>query len=152
MHRCAHQEWISSRKDIPRSQKGGWDPIQGFDGRQRGGIKARLGPAPGSYMEIFCHLTKDDSAIGSIERSKAHLGQILHRAGMTFLARSDVRILLQRRSCSNNIFPNCWDSSSSFHVTFGESYEHGARREFKEETGSLGTCRVSWKVLTQCPT
>jgi isopentenyldiphosphate isomerase len=45
------------------------------------------------------------------------------------------KILLQRRSSSNKIFSNCWDSSSSFHVTFGESYEEAARRELKEETG-----------------
>src|SRR5260370_42126101 len=54
--------------------------------------------------------------------------------GMIFLARSDGKILLQRRSPNNKIFPNCWDSSSSFHVTFGESYEQAARRELREET------------------
>jgi len=86
-------------------------------------------------VELLYHVTKDDSVLGSIERSKAHLDQILHRAGMIFLARSDGKILLQRRSSSNKIFPNCWDSSSSFHVTFGESYEQAARRELREETG-----------------
>jgi isopentenyldiphosphate isomerase len=80
-------------------------------------------------------VTKDDSVLGSIERSKAHLDQILHRSGMIFLTRFDGKILLQRRSSSNKIFSNCWDSSSSFHVTFGESYEEAARRELKEETG-----------------
>lgn len=80
-------------------------------------------------------MTKEDSVLGSIERSKAHLSQILHRAGMIFLARSDGKILLQRRSSSNKIFPKSWDSSSSFHVTFGESYEEAARRELEEETG-----------------
>src|SRR5207244_12184401 len=33
------------------------------------------------------------------------------------------------------LFPGCWDSSSSFHVTFGETYEQAARGELKEETG-----------------
>ena len=80
-------------------------------------------------------MAKDDSVIGSIERSKAHRDQILHRSGMIFLMRSDGKILLQRRSPSNATFPGCWDSSSSFHVTFGESYEEAARRELKEETG-----------------
>ncbi len=86
-------------------------------------------------MELLYHVTRDDSILGSIERSKAHLDQILHPAGMIFLARSDGKILLQRRSSSNKIFPYCWDSSSSFHVTFGESYEQAARRELREETG-----------------
>jgi isopentenyldiphosphate isomerase len=84
-------------------------------------------------MELLCHVTKDDSLIGSIERSKAHLDQILHRSGMIFLFRSDGKILLQRRSLSST-FPGCWDSSSSFRVTFGETYEQAARRELKEET------------------
>src|SRR5207302_8792620 len=61
--------------------------------------------------------------------------QILHRAGMIFVIGSDGRILFQHRSPSKTIFPDCWDSSSSFHVTFGETYEQAARRELKEETG-----------------
>lgn len=80
-------------------------------------------------------MTKDDTILGSIERSMAHRGQILHRSGMIFLMRSDGKILLQRRSRNKAIFPDCWDSSSSFHVTFGESYEQAAKRELKEETG-----------------
>ena len=77
----------------------------------------------------------DDSVLGSIERSKAHLDQILHRSGMIFLIRSDGKILLQRPSPSNATFPGCWDSSGSFHVTFGESDEPAPRRELKEEAG-----------------
>jgi isopentenyldiphosphate isomerase len=85
-------------------------------------------------LELLYHVAKDDSVLGSIERSKAHLEQTLHRSGMVFLVRSDGKILLQRRSPSSP-FPGCWDSSSSFHVTFGETYEQAARRELKEETG-----------------
>jgi len=86
-------------------------------------------------LELLYHVTKDDSVLGSIERSRAHLDQILHRSGMIFLIRSNGKILLQRRSPSKTTFPNRWDSSSSFHVTFGESYEQAARRELEEETG-----------------
>ncbi|HKI76276.1 MAG TPA: NUDIX domain-containing protein, partial [Candidatus Bathyarchaeia archaeon] len=49
------------------------------------------------------------------------------------MIRSDGKILLQLRSPSSATFPGRWDSSSSFHVTFGESYEQAARRELKEE-------------------
>ena len=80
-------------------------------------------------------MTEDDSVIGSIERSKAHLDQILHRSGVIFLVRSDGKILLQRRSPKRKTFPACWDSSSSFLVTFGETYEQAAKRELREETG-----------------
>jgi len=33
------------------------------------------------------------------------------------------------------IFPNCYDASAAFHVTFGETYADAAHRELKEETG-----------------
>ena len=80
-------------------------------------------------------MTQDDSVIGPVERSKAHEDQLLHRFGMIFLHRSDGKIMLQYRSPGKTPFPNCWDSSSSFHVIFGESYEQAARRELREETG-----------------
>jgi len=94
-------------------------------------------------LELLYHVASDDSVFGSIERSKAHLDQILHWSGMIFLIRSDGKILLQRRSPSNATFPGCWDSSSSFHVTFGESYEQAARRELKEEAGVSAPSRTS---------
>ena len=55
---------------------------------------------------------------------------------MIFLIRSDGKILLQHRSLTRATFPGCLDSSSSFHVAFGETYEQAAR-ELKEETGVL---------------
>jgi isopentenyl-diphosphate delta-isomerase type 1 len=85
--------------------------------------------------ELLYHVTEDDSVIGSVERSTAHRDQVLHRSGMIFLIRSDRKILLQHRSATRTTFPHRWDSSSAFHVTFGESYEQAARRELKEETG-----------------
>ncbi len=54
---------------------------------------------------------------------------------MIFLLRFDAKILLQHRSSTRALFPASWDSSSLFHVTFGESYEQAARRELREETG-----------------
>ncbi len=86
-------------------------------------------------MELLYNVTEDDSIIGPVERSKAHENQLLHRSGMTFLLRSDGKIMLQHRSPEKTPFPDCWDSSSSFHVMFGESYEQAARRELREETG-----------------
>ena len=86
-------------------------------------------------MELLYDVTEDDFVLKSIERSGAHRDQILHRPGVIFLIRSDDKILLQRRGLKNAIFPDCLDSSSSFHVTFGESYEQAAKRELEEETG-----------------
>ncbi len=89
----------------------------------------------GERLELLYHVRKDDSVVGPIERDRAHAEQILHRSGMVFLTRSDEKILLQHRSPKKSIFPDCFDSSSSFHVTFGESYEQAAGRELFEETG-----------------
>src|SRR2546426_9361813 len=102
-------------------------------------------------MELLYHVTKDDSVLGSVERSKAHLDQIDHRAEKIFLIRSNGKILLQRRSLSKTTFPNLWDSSSSFHVTFGESYEQAARRELEEETGVSALLTYLGKFVYHVP-
>ena len=86
-------------------------------------------------MELLYHVREDDSLVGPIEREKAHAEGLLHRAGMVFLLRSDGKLLLQYRSPSRETFPDCYDSSCSFHVAYGESYEEAARREMVEETG-----------------
>src|SRR5712692_7103148 len=65
------------------------------------------------HLELLYHVTEDDSVLGSIERSRAHQDQILHRSGMIFLIRSDHKVLLQRRSRKKATFPDYWDSSSS---------------------------------------
>lgn len=43
--------------------------------------------------------------------------------------------MIHRRNADRETYPNCYDSSCSFHVTFGESYEEAARRELVEEVG-----------------
>jgi isopentenyl-diphosphate delta-isomerase len=54
---------------------------------------------------------------------------------MIFLIRSDGRVLIQRRNAERETFPDCYDSSCSFHVKFGEGYEEAAKRELIEEVG-----------------
>jgi isopentenyldiphosphate isomerase len=98
--------------------------------------KVRRAPLEGG-SELLYHVKKDDSVVGSVERSVAHRDQILHRSGMIFLSRSDGKILLQHRSLTRARFAGCLDSSTSFHVAFGETYEQAAARELKEETGVL---------------
>jgi len=105
-------------------------------------IDAQVVERFGKTLELLYRGTEDDSVLGSIERSKAHLDEILHRSGMIFLIRSDGKTLLQRRSPIKATFPDCWDSSSSFHVTFGESYEQATRRELKGETGVSQRSRI----------
>ncbi len=85
--------------------------------------------------ELLYHVRQDDSIIGPVDRNRAHMDVILHRSGIVFLVRSDRKVLLQHRSPLKQIFPNRFDSSCSYHVLFGESYEEAAVRELREETG-----------------
>ena len=86
-------------------------------------------------LELLYHVKEDDSVIGPVDRVRAHAEGLLHRSGMTFLTRSDGKILIQYRNREKETYPDCYDSSSSFHVMFGESYEQTAKRELIEETG-----------------
>lgn len=86
-------------------------------------------------LELLYHVREDDSVVGPVERKRAHSEGILHRAGMVFLRRSDGKVLVQRRSKTKETFPGSYDSSCSFHVRFGETYDEAARRELVEETG-----------------
>ena len=88
-------------------------------------------------MELLYHVREDDSVVGPVERKRAHSEGILHRAGMVFLKHSDGRVLVQRRSKTKDTFPDSYDSSCSFHVRFGETYDEAARRELAEETGII---------------
>src|SRR5215470_14563663 len=89
-------------------------------------------------LEDLYDVTLDDSVVGRVTRDQAHQKEILHRSGVVFVIRSDGRVLIQNRSPSKRIFPNCYDCSCAFHVTFGESYEEAAKRELREETGISG--------------
>ncbi len=84
-------------------------------------------------MELLYHVLEDDIVVGSVERDRAHAQGILHRSGVVFLARSDGYILLQHRSPRKSIFPDCFECSCAFHISFGESYEQAAARELVEE-------------------
>jgi isopentenyldiphosphate isomerase len=84
-------------------------------------------------MELLYHVDEDDNVLGSVERSSSEM--VLHRSGMIFLERSDSRILITHRSPAKRVFPDLYDSSAAFHVTYGETYEQAAERELGEETG-----------------
>jgi isopentenyldiphosphate isomerase len=60
---------------------------------------------------------------------------LLHRAVAVLVVRSDGRFLLQQRSKTDLWQPGKWTLSSTGHVAAGESYDHAAARELKEELG-----------------
>ena len=89
--------------------------------------------AGGILEELLYHVNENDVVLGKISRSEAHFKEILHRSGIVFLMNSKRRVLINNRSSEKKIFPSCYDSSVSFHVTYGETYEDSAKRETEEE-------------------
>ena len=83
--------------------------------------------------EMLYHVDENDEVLGKISRSEAHSKELLHRTGMVFLMNRKGKVLINRRSSEKKIFPSCYDSSVSFHVTYGETYEDSAERETMEE-------------------
>lgn len=101
--------------------------------------------------ELLYRVTPDDTVEGSVERDRAHADGALHRSGIVFLEQSEGRILIQHRSRSKRIFPDRYDASAAFHVTFGETYEQAAVRELKEETGVSAPVRFLGKFTHHDP-
>ncbi len=111
----------------------------------------RNGRVPGSMAELLYRVTPDDTVEGSVDRDRAHAEGVLHRSGIVFLRRSNGQILVQHRSPSKRIFPDRYDCSAAFHVTFGESYEEAAVRELREETGVSAPVRRLGKFTHHDP-
>ena len=84
-------------------------------------------------------LTQTDSAnnvIGPLGRKIAHnSGGKYYRTIYVLVFNKQGEMLLQKRSPTKDLYPNCWDISVGGHVNFGDTYEDTAVRELKEELG-----------------
>jgi isopentenyldiphosphate isomerase len=58
-----------------------------------------------------------------------------HRIVRIMLDDGKGNVLLQHRSPTKDVYPNCWDNSAAGHVDAGETYEQAAYRELAEEIG-----------------
>ena len=97
--------------------------------------------------EMLYHVNENDEVLGSVNRSEAHERGLLHRSDMVFLVNSKGKILINMRSSERETFPSCYDSSVSFHVTFGESYEDSAKRETLEEISIQDSLKYIGKFI-----
>jgi 16S rRNA (adenine1518-N6/adenine1519-N6)-dimethyltransferase len=88
--------------------------------------------------EIFDVCDEHDRVIGRAPRSVVHARKLLHRAVHIFVFNSRCELLLQRRTATKDECPLKLTSSASGHLAAGESYEHAALRELKEELGISG--------------
>jgi len=102
-------------------------------------------------MEWLWHVNERDEVLGKIARDEAHRRELRHRSGVVLLRDERSRVFLTQRAASKRIFPNTYDTSASFHVSYGESYEEAAGREALEELGLTGPLRKLGKFCHDDP-
>jgi isopentenyl-diphosphate delta-isomerase type 1 len=78
---------------------------------------------------------QNDHPIGSTTKQEAWAKGHIHRIVRIMLEDGRGNVLLQHRDPAKDIFPNCWDNSSTGHVNVGEDYDEAAIRELHEELG-----------------
>jgi len=78
---------------------------------------------------------EDDNPIGHATKQEAWSQGLRHRIVRIMLENDRGEILIQHRSPTKDIFPDCWDNSVAGHVDSGEDYSTAALRELKEEIG-----------------
>ncbi len=101
--------------------------------------------------EMLYHVNEDDKVLGKISRKEAHSKELLHRTGMVFLMNTKGKVLINRRNSRKKTFPSCYDSSVSFHVTYGEKYEDAAKRETEEEIKIRAPLKYIGKFIHKNP-
>ena len=93
-----------------------------------------------SRREIFDIVDEQDKVIGQASRQEAHgNSSLIHRVVHVLVFNSKEELFLQKRSPFKDVHPGKWDTSVGGHVDVGESYEHAALREMREELGMQGT-------------
>jgi len=89
-----------------------------------------------SQDEIFPIVNARDEVVGKISRAEAHKNpNIIHRASIIFVYNEKNELLIQKRSKTKDVFPDCWDVSAGGHVEYGDDYLSTAVRELSEELG-----------------
>lgn len=89
-----------------------------------------------SQKELLTQVDSQNHVIGPLERGVAHTSNNLsYRTVYVLVKNKNDEILLQKRSSTKDLYPNCWDISVGGHVIYGDDYEETARRELKEELG-----------------
>jgi len=76
---------------------------------------------------------EQDRPTGQATKQEAWAQGLRHRVIRIMIENDRGEILLQHRSPTQDIFPNCWDNSAAGHVDAGEDYLTAALRELKEE-------------------
>ncbi|HKU18961.1 MAG TPA: NUDIX domain-containing protein [Candidatus Saccharimonadales bacterium] len=76
-----------------------------------------------------------DTPIGAATKQEAWEKGLIHRIVRLMVENDRGELLLQHRTPTKDIFPNCWDNSCAGHVDAGEDYRQALQREIAEELG-----------------
>lgn len=97
--------------------------------------------------EYFDVVDENDRVIGRATRQECHKNpELLHRSAGVMVFNSKGELLMQKRSMKKDTNPGKWSISSWGHPNLGESYEHAAAREMKEELGISGELEQLFKI------
>ena len=88
--------------------------------------------------EYFDIVNQENEVIGKETRRLVHQTGLWHRGVHVFLFTPDGRLLIQKRSATQDTYPGSLDCSVSEHLKVGESFFDGAVRGLQEELGLVG--------------
>ena len=87
-----------------------------------------------SQEEMLTRVDEHNEVIGSISRGQAHERKgVFYRTIYVLVKNDKNQVLIQKRSSTKDLYPDCWDLSVGGHVNFGQSYKVTAVRELQEE-------------------
>lgn len=89
-----------------------------------------------NQKELFYWVDENDQELGAITRREAHNGSFkIHRGVWVMVFNKRGELFLHKRSSTKDSDPGKWSLSVGGHVTYGQTYEVAAKREFTEELG-----------------
>ena len=98
--------------------------------------------------ELFIVVDENDKIIGYRTRSECHNDKsLIHRGIGVVVFNTEGKILLQKRSKQKDLFPGYYSISTGGHVTKGETYLQGAKRELFEEIGVKTRVQLKTKFI-----
>lgn len=86
-------------------------------------------------QEVLDIVDEHNNVIGFAPYDDVYTHRLNHRIVHVLIFNGKGEIFLQQRSAKKKFCPGHWVTSAGGHVQKGESYEHAANRELKEELG-----------------